>query len=634
MKISTVFREIMNCNSYSEKCSLKEYLIGTSYIIDSKSSERIMRFLLNTTKSRYFWSLIKITSSRSISTQSIQSNRLLARVNYSSLCSTGLNGLNGFKHLTIKNRLVHSSTMPNSPSTTLRFQSLKNLESKDASKYLIIGTKSTIASVYEDLKTSALGKHVNESLLDSLPTLPYAFTNGKTDSVSFYSGNSEESSKQITFVHLSAERSRNLGYVRSDLIHSIVLKNTCKESNTAILLVLENVNQIIPAASAVARAFPGLLKPSQSFKRTVYVDFIIKDSSKESYHVDQYGVNDSIFTSFTSSPERLYSEVQAIADSIRLAGRLVDTPCNILHTNTYLEEVSSLVDENKDTLSLEVIKGRDLETRGFGGLWNVGKAAENLPALAIIKYTPKKKSIEKTVSLVGKGIVYDTGGLSIKSTANMSGMKGDMGGSAAVFGALIAASKIGYEGVVYGLLCLAENACGSKAQRVDDTYIGYSGKVVEVNNTDAEGRLVLGDGVAYASKDLKTDFIVDIATLTGAQMITTGMLHAAVLTPDETLETRIRTSGNISGDWVYPILYAPEILLKEFESPIADMKNSVKSRLNAQSSCAGHFIEEHLSKEWKGSWAHIDIAGPAEKDARGTGFGVGLFVAFFKSLSK
>ena len=141
----------------------------------------------------------------------------------------------------------------------------------------------------------------------------------------------------------------------------------------------------------------------------------------------------------------------------------------------------------------------------------------------------------------------------------------------------------------------------------------------------------MGDGVAYASKVLNPDIIVDIATLTGAQLITTGKKHAGVLTASEDVETLIIASGKKTGDFVYPMLYCPQLLMPMFDSKIADMKNSVSDRSNAQSSCAGHFIESHLHKDYKGQWLHIDMAGPGDEKEQGTGYGVSLLFDFVKN---
>lgn len=210
----------------------------------------------------------------------------------------------------------------------------------------------------------------------------------------------------------------------------------------------------------------------------------------------------------------------------------------------------------------------------------------------------------------------------------MSGMKHDMGGAAGVFGGFWSAAKLGVKKKVYCILCLAENAIGPDSFRNDDILKMYSGKTVEVNNCDAEGRLVLADGVAHATKHFDSlDLVVDMATLTGAQLIATGKKHAGILANELDLEYRAMEAGMHSGDLCYPLLYAPELLMPEFKSEVSDMKNSVKDRSNAQTSCAGHFIEAHLDESYDKGWLHVDMAGPGTNGQRGTGYGVGLVLS-------
>lgn len=214
-------------------------------------------------------------------------------------------------------------------------------------------------------------------------------------------------------------------------------------------------------------------------------------------------------------------------------------------------------------------------------------------------------------------------------------MKSDMAGAAAVLAAFQLLVETGYSARVDAILCVAKNCIGPSALRNDDIITSYSGKTTEINNTDAEGRLVLSDGVAFASKDLQATHILDIASLTGAQMITTGMKHGAVLSNDADLESVCYEAGQTSGDFCFPILYAPEVLLSEFDSKVADMKNSVANRLNAQASCAGHYIGAHLDAEWlkKGKWAHIDAAGPTFVGERGTGYGPALLAEIARKVA-
>jgi len=318
------------------------------------------------------------------------------------------------------------------------------------------------------------------------------------------------------------------------------------------------------------------------------------------------------------------SAAAAVADGVRLATRLVDSPPELLTTDEFAsecEKVASML----PGVSLSQIVGDDLRDQGYGGLYSVGKAATKPPRLVSMSYSPPGAT--ETVALVGKGIVYDTGGLSLKGKDGMPGMKHDMAGAAGMLGGFAAAVKLQTPTNLHLILCLAENAIGPTAFRNDDILSMYSGKTVEVNNCDAEGRLVLADGVAHATKYFSPDLVVDMATLTGAQLITTGKKHAGVLANTEEVERRAVAAGLYSGDLCHPLVYAPELFKAEFKSEVADMKNSVKDRMNAQSSCAGHFIEDHLAEDYKGGWLHIDMAGPGTRDQRATGFGVGLVLA-------
>ncbi|MFT7582508.1 MAG: putative aminopeptidase NPEPL1, partial [Myxococcota bacterium] len=200
----------------------------------------------------------------------------------------------------------------------------------------------------------------------------------------------------------------------------------------------------------------------------------------------------------------------------------------------------------------------------------------------------------------------------------------------AVLGAFQAACETNHPSQIDALLCLAENSVGPEATRPDDVLTMYSGKTVEINNTDAEGRLVLADGVAYASKHLDPDVIVDLATLTGAQLVATGKRHAAIVCNDDALEAAAIAAGKQSGDLVHPLPFAPEFFRAEFKSKVADMKNSVKDRMNGQSSCAAQFVAEHLAG-YTGPWLHVDLAGPSDAGERGTGYGVALLLELFRA---
>uniref|UniRef100_A0A4W2I7Z0 Probable aminopeptidase NPEPL1 n=1 Tax=Bos indicus x Bos taurus TaxID=30522 RepID=A0A4W2I7Z0_BOBOX len=380
------------------------------------------------------------------------------------------------------------------------------------------------------------------------------------------------------------------------------LVRTCLPPGThrCILMVCER-SDAFASACALARAFPLFTHRSgasrRTEKKTVTVEFFLVGQ-------DNGPVEVSTLQCLTSATE-----------GVRLAARIVDTPCNEMNTDTFLEEIKKVGKELG--IVPTVIRDEELKARGFGGIYGVGKAAIHPPALAVLSHTPDGAT--QTIAWVGKGIVYDTGGLSMKGKTTMPGMKRDCGGAAAVLGAFRAAVKQGFKDTLHAVFCLAENSVGPNATRPDDIHLLYSGKTVEINNTDAEGRLVLADGVSYACKDLGADIILDVATLTGAQGIATGKYHAAVLTNSAEWEAACVKAGRQCGDLVHPLVYCPELHFSEFTSAVADMKNSVADRDNSPSSCAGLFIASHIGFDWPGVWVHLDIAAPVHAVSLGPG---------------
>ncbi|XP_037814520.1 probable aminopeptidase NPEPL1 isoform X2 [Lucilia sericata] len=423
---------------------------------------------------------------------------------------------------------------------------------------------------------------------------------------------------------------------RAHAITRLVKNNILNVNEESVVIVCER-SDLFASACAVVRAFPlysrktsGSLGNStanaaaggdldtpmknaadNSNQATVNVEFII---------IDKNGA-----VSQTPLDQSEIGCLEDAAKGIRLAARIVDTPCNEMNVSHFVEEAERIGAE----LNIKplVIRGEELRERGFGGIYGVGKAAAVPPALIVMSYEPK--GAQETIALVGKGIVYDTGGLSIKGKTAMPGMKRDCGGAAAILGAFYAAVKCGFKENLHAIFCMAENSVGPNATRPDDIHTLYSGRTVEINNTDAEGRLVLADGVCYAHKDLKANIILDMATLTGAQGIATGKYHGAILTNSEEWEVKSVEAGRKSGDLLAPIIYCPELHFSEFASAIADMKNSVADRSNAQSSCAGLFVGAHLGFDYPGVWMHVDMATPVHCGERATGYGVALLLTLF-----
>jgi probable aminopeptidase NPEPL1 len=432
--------------------------------------------------------------------------------------------------------------------------------------------------------------------------------------------------------------SRANSLARPHSIHSFVKNNRAliskagsdgETSDEVVLVALvlpSHSDTWFAAGAAVARAAPPYVHKQKKSSG------LLPDSADEAVKTDadQLAV---VFAHPLSESDKAL--IKHTADAIQLATRLTDAPPNELHSDTFVAEALRVA--KRTNSKAVVIQGEELNVRGFGGIYGVGKAATHLPALVALSHYPEGASPDaKGITLVGKGIVYDTGGLSIKTGGFMVGMKRDMGGAAsllAAFEAAVLAKNTTDKTPLHVVLCIAENAVGPLATRPDDIHTLYSGKTVEINNTDAEGRLVLADGVAYAVKHLNPKVVVDMATLTGAQGIATGQRIGAIYTNDEDLERLAVKAGKASGDLVHPMPYAPEFFRAEFRSTVADMKNSVKNRLNAQVACAGQFIGNHLGDyETTGRWLHVDIAFPikTDDDERSTGFGV----AFIQSLLK
>lgn len=405
--------------------------------------------------------------------------------------------------------------------------------------------------------------------------------------------------RRVVVAALPDGASRHNSPGRADAVADLVGKHSGGGDLTVVLL-LDSAAHGFAAGCAAARVFPSYSRKGDKDGgrlRRVTVHLLAPDG-----------------------PAADLERLGHAAAGIRLAGRLVDTPAAEMTTDAFVAEAERVAGEVG--AEIEVLRGEALLSRGFGGLYHVGRAARSAPALVHLRCGPEADP----VALVGKGIVFDTGGLALKGKTDMPGMKADMGGAAAVLGAFSAAARGAPRRRLHALLCLAENAIGPDALRPDDVITLYSGKTVEINNPDAEGRLVVSDGVAYAARTLGPSLIVDLATLTGAQLMATGKRHAAVVCNDEEWERRAVEAGRRSGDLVHPLPYCPELFRGEFKSKVADLKNSVKDRSNAQSSCAAQFIAESLG-DYGGPWLHVDMAGPVVRDERGTGYGVALLLA-------
>ncbi|UBU16729.1 leucyl aminopeptidase [Nonomuraea gerenzanensis] len=291
-----------------------------------------------------------------------------------------------------------------------------------------------------------------------------------------------------------------------------------------------------------------------------------------------------------------------LAESVALVRDLVNTPPSDLWPARFAELAEE--EGGKAGISVEVLDDQQLKEGGYGGLIGVGQGSANPPRLVRLSY--RHPEAGKTLAFVGKGITFDSGGLSLKPSASMDWMKSDMGGAAAVLGAVIGIARLGLPVNAVGYLCLAENLPSGTAQRPSDVIHSYSGKTVEVLDTDAEGRLVLMDGIARAAED-SPDLIVDVATLTGAQIVSLGWRTAGVMSNDDAIRELVVEAAGAAGEgaWGMPL---PEELRKGLDSPIADIANLHPERWGGMLT-AGIFLREFVPDGVR--WAHIDMAGPA-----------------------
>ncbi|OKL52294.1 leucyl aminopeptidase [Buchananella hordeovulneris] len=313
---------------------------------------------------------------------------------------------------------------------------------------------------------------------------------------------------------------------------------------------------------------------------------------------------------------------QILATHVLGARDLVNSSPNHLYPEAFAKHAAGLA---KGKVKAKVYDAAELAKMGCGGLVGVGQGSHRPPHLVKLTYTPAKAG--RHVALVGKGITFDSGGLSLKPAKGMEEMKSDMAGAAAVLHTVLAAAELGLPVKVTAWLALAENMPGGGAQRPSDVITMRNGKTVEVLNTDAEGRLVMADALALAAEE-KPDLLLDMATLTGAQVIALGTEIAAVM-GCESVREAVVAAGAASDEQVWP-MPLPQALREGLQSPVADLAN-IGGREGGMLS-AGLFLREFTDSL---SWAHIDIAGPSFRAGKpanyvstgGTGYGVRLLTA-------
>jgi len=322
----------------------------------------------------------------------------------------------------------------------------------------------------------------------------------------------------------------------------------------------------------------------------------------------------------------------AVAAAVALARDLVNEPAGAMTPSQLAEEARRAAEQGG--LDIEVLDEVEIANQGLGGLLGVSLGSDQPPRLVKLTYTPKGKATG-TVALVGKGITFDSGGLSLKPAEGMETMKTDMSGAAAVIGAMSVLRTAGVQTKVIAFVPTTENMPGGRAIKPGDVLKIRNGKTVEVLNTDAEGRLILADGLSLAAEE-KPDAVIDLATLTGACVVALGMKVAGLMGNDDGWINQVRDAAERAGEsvWHLPL---PQEYRKDLDSEIADLKNITGTR-GGGALTAGLFLSEFTGDV---PWVHLDIAGPARASGDdgyiakgGTGFGVRTLVEVLSSFEK
>ncbi|HEX5018201.1 MAG TPA: leucyl aminopeptidase [Actinomycetes bacterium] len=304
------------------------------------------------------------------------------------------------------------------------------------------------------------------------------------------------------------------------------------------------------------------------------------------------------------------TSARTISKSLHLVRDLINTPPSDLHPADFASKAIATCRGLK--LDIEVLDEKALAKGKFGGLLGVGMGSVNPPRLVRVAY--RRRRAKRHLAFVGKGITFDSGGISIKPAANMDAMKSDMSGAAAVLGAMAAIARLKPEVNVTGYMAMAENMPSGSAQRPSDVITIRGGRTVEVLNTDAEGRLVLADAIVRASED-DPDTIVDVATLTGASMVALGTRTSGIMANDDDFRTHVHEVATSVGEQMWPMMLPPE-LRPSMDSKVADIAN-IGDRYGGMQ-VAGLFLKEFVPDGVR--WAHLDIAGPAYHDGEPFGY--------------
>ncbi len=401
-------------------------------------------------------------------------------------------------------------------------------------------------------------------------------------------------------------------------------------------------------ASAQAKVVTAVLPYSEGASQERHAQFLTEGALLAAYRFDKYLTGerkkpevveelklamspDNVDGSRLDAVKRGLQRAEQIAHAVSLARDLINEPAGEM-TPKKMAEVAQRV-AKQHGLEIKVLGPKECEKLGMGMFLAVAQGSEEEPRFIHLTYRPKGKTpAKKKVALIGKGVTFDSGGLSLKPSSAMEDMKVDMSGAAAVIAAIGVLADLGVPYEVHAIAACTENMPSGKSYKLGDVLKSMNGKTVEINNTDAEGRLTLGDAITYAVQECRVDEIFDFATLTGACMVALGPHTAGVMGNDLSLVERWLASARLAGEemWHLPL---PPGLRDQLKSDVADMRNTGERWGGALT--AGLFLKEFVGDT---PWVHVDIAGPASADKEightpkgGTGFGVSTIVEYLAS---
>lgn len=497
---------------------------------------------------------------------------------------------------------------------------LFNLKIKSANLNSVIKQNSCLIKFIADSKN--LGKELEWFLIENSfklnPVQEKYFLDKENSELKFY--NSDSAPELVFLFKVKLDEEFNQDYFRNALAG--VMQKLEKEG-------ISNLYLSFPAFEHFKKHFDS----EEYFQQTFLEGIYLGNYSFEKYKTKkgkEKPLEAILLTGNSKKMNEIIQTTHIIAESVFLARNLVNEPAVVLTPAGLAASAKSEL--KKNGVSVTVFDRKELQKRKMNAILAVGGASVHEPKMIIMHYKPKGKA-KKKIALVGKGVTFDAGGLSLKPTSSMMDMNGDMAGAALVIGAIKAVSALKLPVEIIGVVPAVENVISGNAFKPTDIIVTASGKSIEVKDTDAEGRIILSDALDYASKQ-KPDEIIDFATLTGACVVALGEYAAGVFTKDDLLAKNLKKAGTKTYEltWRLPFWNEYKKLIK---SDVADVANLGPRWGGAIT--AGKFLEHFVDE--KISWAHMDIAGPAMKNDLTeytkkfhTGFGVRLMVEYLKSL--